>query len=270
MLIYGDDIIISVEGFQPADPLSGLEFCEYIQPPLLETEARTTMNFVVDINLEGELSGVARDVQAIIDSNSSTGLVLNASKCEITVNNFEMIDKFSIFKDFKSIAAEDLTLLGAPILEGRAVDNTVKDKIVTLERSIKRFETLYILRTSPCANNPLLQQFDMLLKNGLETILNVQLSDTQWKRALLPVTWETLSEERVHADTFSLSGFSCSHAPPPRSHPVSLSRRSRRHHSIPASKPRGAVWPTRPNPLTCPSTSNELGTPQSQKLPITI
>ena len=117
-----------------------------------------------------------------------------------------MIDKFSIFKDFKRVAAEDLTLLGAPVLEGRAVDNVVKDKIVTLERSIKRLSTLqsddalcllknsiampkllHILQTSPCANNPLLQQFDMVLQNRLETILNVQLSDTQWKQASLPV-----------------------------------------------------------------------------------
>ena len=111
-----------------------------------------------------------------------------------------MIDKFSIFKDFKRVAAEDLTILGAPVLEGRAVDNVLKDKIATFEISIKRLSTLqshdtlcllknsiamlkllYILRTSPYANNPLLQQFDMVLKNELETILNVQLSDTQWK-----------------------------------------------------------------------------------------
>ena len=31
----------------------------------------------------------------------------------------------------------------------------------------------------------------------------------------------------------------------------------------PTSKPREAVWPTQPNPLTCPSTFNELGTLQS-------
>ena len=117
-----------------------------------------------------------------------------------------MIDKFSIFKDFKRVAAEYLTILGAPVLEGRAVDNVLKVKIATLERSIKRLSTLqshdalcllknsiaipkqlYILRTSPCTNNPLLQQFDMVLKNELETILNVQLSDTQWKQASLPV-----------------------------------------------------------------------------------
>ena len=109
----------------------------------------------------------------------------------------------AIFKDFKRVAAEDLTILGAPVLEGRAVDNALKDKIVTLERSIKRLSTfqshhdalcllknsivmpklLYILPTSPYANNPLLKQFDIALKNGLETILNVQPSDTQWKQA---------------------------------------------------------------------------------------
>ena len=184
MLIYGKDIIISVEGFQQGDPLSGLEFCESIQPTLLETEAQTTIGYVDDINLEGELSSVARNVQAIIDSNPSTGFVLTAIKCEITAKNFEMIDKFSNFKDFKRVAAEDLTILDAPVLKGRAVDNTLKDKIATLERSIKRLSTLqshdalcllrnsiamtkllYILRTSSCAHNPLLQWFDMVLKN---------------------------------------------------------------------------------------------------------
>ena len=77
------------------------------------------------------------------------------------------------------------------------LETEVRTTIATLERSIKRLSTLqshdalcllknsismpkllYILRTSPCANNPLLQQFDVVLKNGLETILNVQLADT--------------------------------------------------------------------------------------------
>ena len=78
MLIYGDDIIISAEGSQHGDPLTGLESCEFIQLTLLETAVRTTMGFVDDINLEGELSSVARDIQAIIDSNPTTRLVLKA------------------------------------------------------------------------------------------------------------------------------------------------------------------------------------------------
>ena len=58
MLIYGDDIIISAEGSQKGDPLSGLKFRQSIQPTLLETKLRITMGFVDDINLEGELSSV--------------------------------------------------------------------------------------------------------------------------------------------------------------------------------------------------------------------
>ena len=77
-LTYGDDMVISAEGSQQGDPLSELDFCESIQPTLLEHEARTIMGFVDDIDSEGEVSHVARDVQAIIDSNASTGLTLNS------------------------------------------------------------------------------------------------------------------------------------------------------------------------------------------------
>ena len=122
--------------------MSGLEFCESIQPTLLAHVARTIMGFVDDIDSEGEVSHVARDVRAIIDSNASTGLTLNPHKCEITASNFNIVDNFPIFHNFKRIALEDITLLGSSVLEGRAVDNALKDKIVTLERSITRLSTL--------------------------------------------------------------------------------------------------------------------------------
>ena len=44
----------------------------------------------------------------------------------------------------------------------------------------------YILRTSPCAGNPLLSVFDDVLHRGLSKILNVDLSDSQWTQASLP------------------------------------------------------------------------------------
>ena len=99
-----------------------------------------------------------------------------------------------------------MTLLGDPVLARRAVDPALKDKVVTLEKSLKRLShltshvslcllknsiampnLLYTLRTSPCAGNPLLQEFDNMLRTGLETILNVQMSDLQWMQASLPV-----------------------------------------------------------------------------------
>ena len=65
-MTYGDDIVVSAEGSQQGDPLSGPEFCDSMQPTLLEHEARTIMGFVDDIDSEGEVSHVARDVPAII------------------------------------------------------------------------------------------------------------------------------------------------------------------------------------------------------------
>ena len=125
MLIYGDDIIISAESSQQGDPLSGLEFCESSSQPYSRRKFEP----------QWALPETFRP-------SSTTRLVLNARKCEITTKNCEMIDKFSIFKDFKRVAADDLTILDAPVLEGRAVDNALKDKIATLERSIKRLSTL--------------------------------------------------------------------------------------------------------------------------------
>ena len=95
------------------------------------------MGFIDDVDLQGEISSVTRDVQTIIESYPSTGL-LNAHKCEIMANNIDIIDNFTVFKNFRKAITEDLTLLGAPIFEGRGVEKALKDKTATLERSITR------------------------------------------------------------------------------------------------------------------------------------
>ena len=126
------NVIISAEGSQQGDPHSDLQFCESIHPTLIEREAQTTLRFVDDIDLEGMVSRVARDVQTIVDSRPQTGLLLNIHKCEITTRNLDIIDKFQIFQHFKKIPLEDMTQHGAPVLVGRAVDAALKDKVVTL------------------------------------------------------------------------------------------------------------------------------------------
>ena len=102
----------------------------------------------------------------------------------------------------------------------------MKDKISTLEKSIARLsilqlhdalcllknsvampKLLYILRTSPCANNPLLHEFNIMLKVGLETILNVQLSESQWMESCItgsPHGQQSWSEKHMHTGTVSL------------------------------------------------------------------
>ena len=83
---------------------------------------------------------------------------------------------------------------------------TLKEKIRLLENAIRRLQELnshdgltilrnslgipkmqYILRTSNCAGRPELTDFDEKLRSGLVDILNVELTDSQWSQASLPV-----------------------------------------------------------------------------------
>ena len=64
---------------------------------------------------------VASDIDMIVADAARTGLQLNPAKCEIVATNFNEVEKCPIFKDFKRIRKEDLTILGAPILKGPAM-----------------------------------------------------------------------------------------------------------------------------------------------------
>ena len=56
-----------------------------------------------------------------------------------------------------------------------------------LNNSIAMPKLLYMLRTSPCFDNPLLASFDVTLRRELLLVLDVELDDTQWSQAILPV-----------------------------------------------------------------------------------
>ena len=83
-----------------------------------------------------------------------------------------------------------MTLLGAPVLKGKAQDKAIQDKIDDLTRAVERLKQLqtqdalvilqnslaiptllYLLRTSQCSDNPLQRQFDYTLRTGLINIL---------------------------------------------------------------------------------------------------
>ena len=99
-----------------------------------------------------------------------------------------------------------MTILGAPFLKGPAVNKVLLEKVEDLERVIQRLTLLqshdalcllrnalalpklqYVLRTATCAGNNLLERFDNTLRQGLSSILNIQLSDDQWTQASSPV-----------------------------------------------------------------------------------
>ena len=96
------------------------------------------------------------------------------------------------------VQKEDMTFLVSPVLPSRAMDRALHGNIDDLGRAIQRLalpqahdalcllknsivmpKRLYVLRTSPCFDNPLLDIFDDTLKRGLSLVLNVELNDKQ-------------------------------------------------------------------------------------------
>src|SRR5688572_26881799 len=133
------------------------------------------------------------------------------------------------FQDFTIVAFEAMTLLGAPLLQGPAVDMVVESKANDLQRAIQRLtilythdalvllknslsvpKLLYSMRTAVCADCPSLTRFDLLLREGLSAILNVELDDDRWLQASLPVMDGGLGVRC--ASTLALSAFLASAA----------------------------------------------------------
>ena len=112
-----------------------------------------------------------------------------------------ILDLSTLLQFSKSVRVprEEMTLLGAPILQGPAPERALQNKVDDLTRAVDRLKLLhahdaviqlknsinmprllYILRISDCHNHPLLRNFDNTLMSGLWSILNIELNDIQW------------------------------------------------------------------------------------------
>ena len=99
-LVFVEHIVPSREGSQQGEPLSAVEICDAIHPTLHKCEARTKLEYMDNAKL---VQVVASDVQAILDTYSETGLRLNPSKCEIVCSNFDILNEYPVFKEFKRV-----------------------------------------------------------------------------------------------------------------------------------------------------------------------
>ena len=119
---------------------------------------------------------------------------------------------------------EDVTLLGAPILPGRAVDKALKEKTEKLEKAMSRRhllqshdaltplwnsisvpKLLYTLRTSECSDNPQLLEFDKLQRKCITHVMNFNKNDNQWTQATLLVKDRGLGIRRAAPSAFLAS-----------------------------------------------------------------
>ena len=207
VLKFGTHVIMSEEGPQQGDPLGPMLFCLTIHPLLMSLKSELRIGFLDDVTLGGPETVVSEDITVVETEAAKLGLQLNKLKCEITSRvNRQRNNYREAFSGFQYTDLDNLFMLGSSVMAGSAVDRALEQKTNELKKAISRLSTLhahdalvilrislsipklmYTLRTASCHGRFRLTEFDIALKDGLSSILNVNLSEDQWNQASLPV-----------------------------------------------------------------------------------
>lgn len=217
MLKFGQKLVPSQEGIQQGDPLGPLLFCLTIQPILQNLVSELVIGYMDDITIGGSGDVVAKDVSSLEAACKLLGLNLNPKKCELIAksNQLPPIDLPGM-DDFAHVPVEGATLLGAPLMAGQAMDESLTFKLTELQRGAQRLPLIsahdalvlmrasgsasklnYLLRASPCTGHAKLNEIDNLFRNSLSQVCNVTLSDRNWSQASLPVKYGGLGIRSV-------------------------------------------------------------------------
>ena len=86
--------------------------------------------------MAGRKDIVVNDIISIKDKTDKYGLVLNAAKCEVVYVDSLAPHDDDTLKDFQRVELDNRTLLGAPVLPGRAIDKVIKQKTEKMEKAI--------------------------------------------------------------------------------------------------------------------------------------
>ena len=206
-LCFGDFLINSVEGVQQGDPLGPLLFCATSLKLAKSLKSILNVWYMDDGTLGGDVEVLLDDFEAVRQNGSSLGLILNEGKCELITNEPEIVERFrTIAPSILHVNTSKAVLLGAPIGCMEGIDLVLSKKMCEFQTLANRLKLLnahdaffllkncfslpklqYILRCSPCYNSQLLLHYDVLIKETLQDILNISLSDAAWKQATLPI-----------------------------------------------------------------------------------
>ena len=96
-----------------------------------------------EIAVEGNIHDVARYVDYIRTEGEAIGIFLNIEKCEIiSRSHTSNLTQAGTFYKFTILRTDDITLLGAPLSRGSALDSCLDDKISKLRSAISRLRLL--------------------------------------------------------------------------------------------------------------------------------
>ena len=192
-LQFGKFNILSQEGSQQGDPLGPLLFCLPLQPILTSLLSPLAFGYLDDLTLGGDPEVVEADVDSIEEGCSRLGLRLNRTKCELIASDFEFnITNRGALQQFARVGPNTAMLLGAPLTSTEALlsalDRCVTDLRIAFDRlelvakqdaflilrcSLDSPRLMHLLRCTPCHDHPRLQDYDELLRGGMERVFKI-------------------------------------------------------------------------------------------------
>jgi hypothetical protein len=220
-LFFGNHLISSSVGAQQGDPCGPMIFSLAIQPIILSLDSQMNIWYLDDGTLADYPEVVLSDFKKVINLSQEIGLELNFNKCEIFCCSGDT--DLKVIKEFQNLAPgikicdrESLSLLGSPIFD-QGFKNTVEKTIITVENLLNKAELLnrhvaytliknclfipkfnFLLRTTPFWKfSNYVNSIDSSLKSCLERILNLRLTDLQWRQSTLPIRFSGLGIRRI-------------------------------------------------------------------------
>jgi hypothetical protein len=220
-LFFGNHLMSSSVGAQQGDPCGPMIFSLTIQPIILSLDSQMNIWYLNDGTLADYPEVVLSDFKKVINLSQEIGLELNFNKCEIFCCSGDT--DLKVIKEFQNLAPgikisdrESLSLLGSPIFD-QGFKNTVEKTIITVENLLNKAELLnrhvaytliknclfipkfnFLLRTTPFWKfSNYVNSIDSSLKSCLERILNLRLTDLQWRQSTLPIRFGGLGIRRI-------------------------------------------------------------------------
>ena len=207
-LNFGEHQLLSDEGIQQGDPLGPLLFCATSLKLACSIKSEFNVWYLDDGSIGGNVESLLLDLETVRRVGPTIGLILNEDKCEIITDDVSVIVKLqAVMPKIRHIRCSESELLGAPIGDETAVNTVLSSKLAVFNLLASRLKSLnahdglfllkncfsipkllYLLRCSACYKSSLLAEYDDVIRQTLNVILNIDLSDVIWKQATLPVS----------------------------------------------------------------------------------
>ena len=155
-------------------------------------------------------------------AQSTLGLEVNNSKCEILLFGNNKQSKEALLSNFsrtcpgiRQLDPSEAKLLGSPLtIEATdAIFQNKLEELSSLKENLKKIDSHdgffllkhclaiprlnYLLRCTPSSFCSVLDDYDSVIRDSLEVILNVRLNDRSWDQASLPVSLGGLGIRRA-------------------------------------------------------------------------